>query len=78
MKLEVVGAQLAIVRLSRRNLLSLLTKLDWPESARTLAKVDDEGGPVLICIAEEDGLHYGQRSYPPGSMHPRTERDLIR
>lgn len=70
------------VTVSRRNRLSLLQKLAMSGSARTIASahgyrdgqlVDDL---ILILEAEEDEEHYGQRGFPPGPMHPRTEQFL--
>jgi hypothetical protein len=57
------------VRLSRRNLLALLHKLDMEGSARTLTRWCDE--LHVTVIAEEDEEHYGGR--PFGTMHPQTE-----
>lgn len=59
--------------LSRRNLLTLLSKLDrvrdGEESACTLIKSDG-----TIISAEEDSDHYANRT--PGSIHPRDEELL--
>ncbi|MGE0028051.1 MAG: hypothetical protein AB7U07_13200 [Thermoleophilia bacterium] len=71
-----------VVTLSRRNLRSLLHKLDWPASARTITNGDAyrDGEPVgdvlLVLRAEEDEEHYARRPAPPGPMHPRTERAI--
>ena len=64
----------AEVVLSRRNLVSLLAKVDGrpPHSARTLEKFE-EGGDVLVVKAETDDEHYSDRGYPPGPMHHDTE-----
>ena len=53
--------------LSRRNLLSLLHKLDKPGSARCL--VDGRSG--FCVIVEKDPIHYQGRT--PGEMTPDTE-----
>jgi len=53
------------VKLSRRNLLALLHKLEMPNSARTIIKPD---GVTLIV---EPDIHYAGRQ--PGPMHPETE-----
>jgi len=72
-------AGVVLVVLSRRNLLSLLHKLDMPGSARTLVCEDNRihGVPTralhLAVRAERDDEHYGDRLEPAGSMHPRTE-----
>ena len=64
------------VVLSRRNLLSLLAKLDgYPtNSARTI--LGGEAAPGLVVKAEDDAEHYGRRGYEPGPMHPDTEAVL--
>lgn len=66
-----IGAGFSQVKLSRRNLLSLLHKLDMPGSARTLVKTMTNGH-VLYVEAEEDAGHYGDAK--PGPMHPATEQ----
>jgi hypothetical protein len=58
------------VTLSRRNLLSLLHKLDWDGSARTIEKSED--GVILTVVAEDDTEHYGEHA--AGVMHDETER----
>jgi len=60
--------------LSRRNLLSLLHKLDDPDSQRTIFKnVLTEEGTIqtLIVSAQDDEAHY--RDEAPGRMSPATE-----
>jgi len=64
-----------IVRLSERNLLSLLHKLVMPGSARKIIKwsEDQPGEPseqVAIRVATDDEV-YGERR--PGEMHESTE-----
>jgi hypothetical protein len=44
--------------------------LDWEESARTVAKLQD--GVVLTVVAENDDEHYGDGD--AGVMHDETER----
>lgn len=56
--------------LSRRNLLSLLHKVDWEGSARTIQKHLD--GILLNVIVEDDAEHYGDNA--AGIMHDETER----
>ena len=58
------------VRLSRRNLESLLNKLNgFPRfSACTLIGGSDAMG--ITIIAEEDEIHYFDR--PPGAVHPES------
>lgn len=82
MRLEVQNGAVATVALSRRNLLSLLHKLDMEGSARTLVTndVSDDRGLagilMLRVVAEDDDEHYGGRDHPPGEMHPQTEAFL--
>src|ERR1019366_2640292 len=59
------------VTLSRRNLLSLLHKLDWENSKRTIQK-RGPGGMLLTVVAEDDKEHYGDGE--AGTMHDETER----
>ena len=58
--------------LSKRNLLALLHKVDWPEGQRTLVNHDCE------VVVENDELHYAHPSRGDlkgiaGPMHPLTE-----
>jgi hypothetical protein len=55
------------VRLSRRNLLTLLAKLDIPGSHCTLIKPDG-----TVVVAESDEVHYANRPQP-GPMSEETE-----
>jgi hypothetical protein len=55
------------VRLSRRNLLTLLAKLDIPGSHCTLIKPDG-----TVVVAEPDEVHYANRCHP-GPMSDETE-----
>lgn len=58
------------VTLSRRNLLTLLHKLQMPGSARTIIKSADDD--TRVCIqAATDAEVYADRD--PGPMHPDTE-----
>src|ERR1035437_161436 len=50
------------VRLSQRNILALLSKLDWDGSACTITRLC-ESDEELTVIAEEDGTHHATR-YP--------------
>ena len=64
------------VTLSRRNLLSLLQKLDgMGDSARTLFRDCDNGWRVVVT-AEPDAQHYEGRQ--PGVMHPLTEAAITK
>lgn len=78
----------AEVVLSERNLLALLHKLYMEGSARELQSNDVlalAGDGELGHLApkqrfsvkvESDQEHYGCREFPPGPMHPETERIL--
>lgn len=64
--------------LSRRNLLTLLHKLDMPGSARTITNRYIYVDGVLvnaICVikCENDFEHYGERGEAPGTMHIDSE-----
>jgi hypothetical protein len=74
MRLDRVTRTEVLVTLSRRNLLTLLAKLDGhpPNSACTIVLPGVEG-PELRVKAEENELHYQNRPAPPGPMHPDTE-----
>lgn len=56
-----------VIALSRRNLLSLLHKLDMPGSQRTL--VAHEG--TFVVTVQDDDEHYKGRE--AGPVHPETE-----
>lgn len=65
------------VTLSRRNLKTLLLKLDEPDSARTLVRMvetDLDKEVILRVTAEDDDIHYVGRI--PGEVHPREEERL--
>jgi hypothetical protein len=67
------------VLLSRRNLLTLLQKLEMRGSYCGITNNDtfEDGEPTtgveLVLIAEEDEPHYARRELGPGEMHPTTE-----
>lgn len=66
------------VELTRRNLLTLLAKLDGnpPDSACTIAKIVGGDNEFYLTVkAVEDFAHYGG-GVQPGSMHEDTERAL--
>jgi len=74
MRLDYAGGREIFVPLSRRNLETLLAKLDGnpPDSACTLLL---EGlDHYLVITAETNEEHY--RSRNPGPMHPTTELAL--
>jgi hypothetical protein len=72
---------LVSVTLSRRNLLTLLHKLELPRPLRNLENgdcwINGEQAPYpqvqLDLRGEEDAEHYGRRGFPPGPMSPDTE-----
>lgn len=74
MELEILPGGSIKVVLSRRNLLTLLVKLDEPDSHRTLYKLMDGPGSYFIVTAEEDSDHYINHS--AGPMSPLTEATL--
>jgi len=63
------------VELTRRNLTTLLMKLDLPDgvSERTIT-ITDEHEQTLYVTAVHDDEHYAER--PAGEMHPREEAAL--
>jgi hypothetical protein len=76
--------RLAVVTLSRRNLLTLLHKLDMPTSFRTITNSDcwlnGTLAPdlTLVLRCEDDEEHYSKRPDPPGPMHPASEAFIRR
>ena len=63
----------AVVTLSRRNLMALLHKLEMPGSARTLmTDYDCPEGWSLIVRSESTEDHYASR-VEPGPVHPASE-----
>lgn len=78
MRVDLTANGVVLVRLSRRNVLALLSKLEQPGSAGMLAQ---QGAYVngfyheaflLAVYVEPDELHYADRE-PPGVMSPQTE-----
>ena len=62
-----------VVELTRRNLITLLMKLDDPKSARTLIH-DGPNGQVIVRAVEDDA-HYADRD--PGEVYmPSSGRRL--
>ena len=80
MRLDRCDQEVIEVVLSRRNLLTLVAKLDRhpPQSVATIIGPDEEGRPTLVVRAEEDSPHYGRRPFGPGKMHPLTEAWLAK
>lgn len=79
MRVEIDGEKILVV-LSRRNLETLISKLDGnpPDSACTIV------APAIyvptFVKAEEDEEHYShadRHGFGPGAMHPTTEVDLF-
>ena len=71
MKVKHFNGNLIIVSLSKKNLLTLLSKLGREDSSRTLVK-DMKDGVRLFVVAEPDEEHYGTTT--PGKMHPKDEQ----
>jgi hypothetical protein len=77
MRVDLTESGFIVVRLSRRNVLALLSKLDQPGSARVLVQqgayvcgvLQEE--LVLVVHVEPDELHAGR--CPSGAMSPETE-----
>lgn len=63
--------KLARLELSRRNLQTLLAKLDDPLSARTLSKLAEDGSGWIDVVAVEDEEHYEDR-FPGPVYMPST------
>lgn len=82
MQLDVnVDHRLALVTLSRRNLETLLAKLDgFPTDSVASLTLNlghaGEGEWALIVHAQEDRDHYPRLGREPGPMHPETEARL--
>lgn len=76
-EVEVGGHRDVTVVLSRRNLLSMLHKLDFPGSARTIFSEGAGIDGTLILKAEDDDEHYNHPNREAkgyvGPMHPDTE-----
>lgn len=80
MRLERNDEGTVVVVLSRRNLQSLLAKLDGfpPNSACTLTYTTKDT-QLLVVQAEADEVHYmnpERDSIQPGKMHPETEERI--
>jgi len=61
-----IDGEIPVLELTRRNLETLLAKLDDPLSARTLLDPDWK----ILAKAVEDGEHYSDR--PPGVVYMPT------
>lgn len=66
MKMEHTPNGSIVVTLSRRNLRTLLNKLDRVGSARTLFITMDDNDGFLLVRAEEDAEHYMALGRGPG------------
>lgn len=75
MRLDLATPVQIRIALSRRNLLTLLAKLEGhpPFSGCTIIFPGSREEPSLYVLAEDDRTHYGRRLAPPGLMHPETE-----
>ncbi len=72
---QVGNATLIKVQLSKRNLETLLHKIDEPDSERTITRRLNNGN-MLIVSSEDNDTHYKDR--PAGAMHPREEERISR
>ncbi len=78
MRLDPTAEGVVLVRLSRRNVLALLSKLEQPGSARMIVQRGAYvyGVPhedlILAVHVEPDEVHYANR-VPPGQTSPETE-----
>lgn len=70
MKLISVNGRYVEVSVSRRNLLTLLYKLDKDPTSRCTLEITGDAG-FLSVKAEKDEVHYKDRE--PGRMHPDIE-----
>jgi hypothetical protein len=61
------GRGLPVLELTRRNLETLLAKLDDPDSARTLLSPQGPGLRLIAVVAVEDDAHYADRA--PGATY---------
>lgn len=75
MKLVIKDRQI-LVTLSRRNLQTLLNKLDDLDSLKTLIKVEPDGH--LVVVAEDDDTHYDRLEGGPGEVHPNHDPNRIK
>lgn len=74
MKVTFVGERRLVVELTRRNLETLLMKLDDPLSARTL-QMSSADGLHFDVVAVENEEHYKDR--PPGPVYmPSSGREF--
>ena len=60
-----------VLELSRRNLETLLAKLDDPDSVRTLISPGMPGEPMIAVVAVENEAHYSDRA--PGVTYTSGE-----
>lgn len=73
MRIDGAGVDEVEVTLSERNLRTLLSKVAREGSERTMVK--QEGIIALVVKCEPDDVHYGDRGYPPGEVHPLDDPD---
>lgn len=75
MRIDHITSDIVQITLSKRNLLGLLAKVDNPDSAKTIFKIDgDRDSPItLVVCAEQDAEHYDREDGPAGAMHPDAE-----
>jgi hypothetical protein len=76
MKAIIEGDRIVGIELTRRNLETLLLKLDREDSQRTIAKLTP-GGYFLVMSVENDA-HYEAEGRPAGEMHAAEETLISR
>ena len=72
---SMISSNTVHVRLSRRNLLVLLSKLDGHPEGSACSLIRACNGILFMVDAEEDAEHYGERQ--PGPMHHETEAEIL-
>lgn len=77
MKLEVKEKEIHIT-LSKRNLLTGLSKLSRESSLRTLVSYDPDKDLSLVLKFEDDETHYGDRGFGPGPIVPEDQENVAK
>lgn len=68
MRIDFINEYVVKVTLSKRNLESLLSKVDRPESTKMLHRIHGLDRVHLYVAVEDDATHYADRE--PGPVHP--------
>lgn len=76
--MKYISGNPARIELTRRNLQTLLDKLDDPNSLRTLQKQEERGtgDAWIIVTAVEDDEHYQSRGYGAGTVYMPTSGEV--